>query len=86
MRAIAVFFGGLLTISAIMLIAGPLVEPIAAVVLDSSAVQTLGWASEVKSIRTTLLQWVPAIFLAYLVTWAGMWVFRRGRTTGVRRQ
>lgn len=86
MRGVQVFVTGLLVISTIVLMMGTLVEPIASVVLASSAVQDMGLAADVKSIRETLLRWVPLLFIAYLITFGGMWAFRRGRTTEVRRR
>lgn len=81
MRGVQVFVTGLLVISAIVLLMGTLLEPIAQVAIDSAAVQDLGWATDATQIRDTILRWTPLLFIAYLVTFAGMWAFRRGRTT-----
>lgn len=86
MRGVQVFVTGLLVISAIVLLMGTLLEPIAQVAMDSTAVQNLGWADDAGQIRDTILRWVPLLFIAYLVTFGTMWAFRRGRTTGVQRR
>lgn len=86
MRGVQVFVTGLLIIAALVLFMGTILEPIAAVATDSAAVQSLGWADDANQIRDTILRWTPLLFIAYLVTFAGMWVFRRGRATGVRRR
>jgi len=85
MRGIQTFVIGLLVISAVVMFAGILLEPITAVVADSSAVQEMGWDSEAVDIQNTILRWVPLMFIGYLLTWAVMWAIRRERTTGVRR-
>lgn len=86
MRGVQVFVTGLLVISAVVLLMGTLLEPIAAVATDSAAVQNLGWADDANQIRDTILRWVPLLFIGYLVTFGTMWAFRRGRTTEVRRR
>ena len=85
MRGIQTFVIGLLVISAVVLFAGVLLEPITEVVLASSAVQEMGWDSEAVDIQNTILRWIPLMFIGYLLTWAVMWAIRRERTTGMRR-
>ena len=85
MRGVQTLVIGLVVLSAVTLFMAAIVEPIAAVALDSEAVQDLGWASDVESIQETLLRYVPLMWIAFLLTWVGMWAFRRGRTTEVRR-
>jgi len=85
MRGVQTFIIGLVIISVVVMFAGVLLEPIADVVLASSAVQALGWDSQALDIRDTILRWMPLLFIGYLLTWAGMWAVRRERSTGVRR-
>lgn len=85
MRAIQTFIIGLLVISAVVMFAGVLLEPITEVVLASSAVQEMGWDNVAVDIQNTILRWIPLMFIGYLLTWAVMWAIRRERTTGVRR-
>jgi len=85
MRGIQTFVIGLLVISAVVLFAGILLEPITEVVLASSAVQEMGWDSAAVDIQNTILRWIPLMFIGYLLTWAVMWAIRRERTTGMRR-
>jgi preprotein translocase subunit SecG len=85
MRGVAVFLTGIFAISAVVLVMGVLLEPITAVVVDSGAVQSLGWASDAKSIRDTILRWIPLLGIGFFLTWAGMWALRRERTTTRRR-
>lgn len=86
MRAVVVFLYGLLTISAITLMAGTLLEPILEVVTASQAVADLGWSSDAVSITDTILRYMPLMFIAYLLAFAGAWAFRRERFTDVRRR
>ena len=85
MRGIQTFIIGLLVISAVVMFAGVLLEPITEVVLASSAVQEMGWDNVAVDIQNTILRWIPLMFIGYLLTWAVMWAIRRERTTGVRR-
>lgn len=85
MRGIAVFISGLFVLSAITMAAGVLYDPIVQMVANDAAVQAQGWDSSVTNISDAVLQWMPAIWIAYLLTWAGAWYLRRERHTGVRR-
>jgi len=85
MRGVQTFVIGLFVISAIVMFAGVLLEPITAVVMDSEAIQEMGWDNEAADIQNTILRWMPLLFIGYLLTWAFMWSIRRERTTGVRR-
>ena len=86
MRGLTKLITGLFTISALVLVAGSVVEPIVSVVASDSAVQSYGWDSTAGGLQQVLLQWMPLLFVGFLVVFGVMWAIRRGRTTEVRRR
>lgn len=82
MRGAIVIISGILSIAAIVMVAGWIVEPLTEVVTSSAAVQEQGWDSHAENIQETVLRWAVLIFLAGLGLWAGLWAIRRERTTG----
>ena len=86
MRGVVVFVTGLFMISGITMFAGMLLEPFIAIVGNDEAVQALGWGDTPADIGDTILRWMPLLFIAYLLVWAGVWYFRFERFTEVRRR
>lgn len=85
MRGVVVLVTGVFSIAAVMMVAGVVIEPIAQVVVDSQAVQNLGWTGHVTGIQNTVLRWGALLGIIFFVVWAFMWALRRSRTTEVRR-
>ena len=85
MRGAAIFIGGLLTISAITMFAGVLLEPFIHIVADDSAARAMGWDTVGEDIGDTILRWMPLLFIAYLLVWGFVWYIRFERFTEVRR-
>lgn len=85
MRGVIVFVTGLVILAGIVLLMGTLLEPILSIVMADSAVQGLGWDGYAADIADTPLQWAPLFFIAFLLTWAAAWYFRRERMTAPRR-
>lgn len=81
MRGVAVFITGLFVLTAVTMMAGVVMEPILEIVANDPAVIAAGWDDDVRDITNTTLQWMPAIWIAYLAVWAGGWYLRRERTT-----
>jgi len=84
MKAIVEIVTGAFMIAAVVLVAGVTVEPIAAVVLSSDAVQSLGWGSTVRDTRTVLLRWSILLGLLFFIVWGTLYTIRKTRTTTVK--
>lgn len=85
MRGVQTLVIGLVIVSAVTVFMAATVEPIAQIVMARESVQELGMAGDAESIQNTLLRYVPLMWIAFLLVWAAIWAFRRGRTTEVRR-
>lgn len=81
MRGIAVFISGLFILTVFTMFTGPILEPVLDVVASDPAVQAQGWDSTAANITDTITRWMPLMYIAYLLTWAGAWYFRRERMT-----
>lgn len=85
MRGVVMFVTGLFMISGITMFAGMLLEPFISIVAADPVIQDLGWEETPADIGDTILQWMPLLFIAYLLVWAAVWYFRFERFTEVRR-
>jgi ethanolamine transporter EutH len=86
MRGAIKLLTGLLTISAVILAAGMMVEPIVRIVAEDPAVAEIGLSGMALDMQQVLLQWLPLLFVAFLLVFGVMYALRRGRTTDVRRR
>ncbi len=84
MRGVATFIVGLFVISAVVLFAGALLDPLAETIASFGAVESLGWDDSALDIRDTILRWVPLLYIGYTLIWGLMWYLRRERLTAVR--
>lgn len=84
MRGIIKLITGLVFISLATVMMGPLLEPVTTIVVNNAAVQALGWGSFATDIRDTILRYIPLLFIAVLLAFAGAVAFDSGRTTEVR--
>lgn len=85
MRGVVVFVTGLFVISGITMFAGMLLEPFIEIVSNDATVEAMGLGDTSVDIGDTILRWMPLLFIAYLLVWAGVWYFRFERFTQVRR-
>lgn len=86
MRGVAVFITGLFVLTAVTMMAGVVLEPIHEIVVNDAAVEAQGLDDDASGITNTILRWMPALWIAYLLVWAAGWYLRRERMTGVRRR
>jgi hypothetical protein len=86
MRGVVKLVTGLVFISIATVFMGPVLEPIADIVANNAAVQSLGFDDSVLDIRDTILRYVPLLFIAVLLAFAGAVAFDTGRVSEVRRR
>lgn len=83
-RPIIVFITGLLTITAVTLLSGVVLEPLLEAVVNDQAVQQLGWAADAEKVVDTVNQYAPLLYIVYLLVFAVAWAFRKERVTSRR--
>lgn len=85
MRGIAVVVTVTFGIIIVMMVAGPVLEPVNDVVGDNDAVEKQGWDSIGDRTVSVIMRYVPMIAIAGVLVWALRWYLRRERLSGVRR-
>lgn len=85
MRAVITIIAGFFAaIMVFTLVAGPIFEPIADIVLGYDVVQQQGYDSTILSTQAVLLRWGPLLILGGILLAGVRWALRREQFTGRR--
>lgn len=86
MRGLIGFIAMIAMAAVLLVIGGGIMEILAPIVIETQAVQALGWQEHVLRIERVLLAYIPALLIGVGAAWAVFYYLRRERRVGTTMQ